>query len=62
MYVYVCVGDDGKADGSKPTQVLPAGFAHVNQVTFGSPAQSAVSSQIMPSYLASPDQCHITSI
>ena len=47
-YVYLCVGDDDKADGSKPIQALPAGFAHVNQVTSGSPAQSAVSLQIMP--------------
>ena len=49
-YVYdVCVGDDDKADGSKPTQALPAGFACANKVTSGSPAQSVVSSQIMPS-------------
>ena len=47
--VYVCthVGDDDKADGSKPTQALPAGFACVNQVTSGFPAQSAVSSQVI---------------
>ena len=47
-YVYVCVGDDDKSDGSKPTQVLSARFACVNQVSSGSLAQSAVSLQIMP--------------
>ena len=43
MCVYVG-DDDVKANESKATQALPEGFAHVNQVSSGSPAQSAVSS------------------
>ena len=45
--VYVCTDDvdDVKANGSRSAQELPTGFAHVNQVSSGSPAQSAVSTE-----------------
>ena len=37
--------DDVKANGSRSAQELPTGFAYVNQVSSGSPAQSAVSTE-----------------
>lgn len=37
--------DNAQANEFKSTQELPAGFARVNQVSSGSPAQSAVSSR-----------------
>ena len=47
MYVCVCIGDDDdvEANGSRSAQELPTGFARVNQVSSGSPAQSAVSTK-----------------
>ena len=44
----ICIDDDvdnGRANGSKSAQQLPTGFACINQISSGSPAQSAVSSE-----------------